>query len=829
MPTCRFRAVNKPSASPPKPTAANQHLPDVPRKKCEIDHVQASARLSVVVPMSDRQSARQPQRVSDFSPAVVKAKRASEKPRKKKKRLASSTSKPRRQQAAREAKLVPSIEYSPRKSIGSPTPECGTDGADDSDFVPSKADPAEMSMNSASNPPSRRSPRKHASKFPRTGLPPQTSSAQTIIRGESSLAMAPATTARPPPLLTWSSPIRQKIYEEDGFVELHQLEFEYKQSEKEMRQQLAKQKEAMMAEKRREKGEFAEQRSIETYESTRRRDKRKAEEQSDQTEPYQRQKLQKSQKAGPEDRSLTYYGKNIGEGKTTDEQAQKCKAFPVKAKDRSDITDVHTKPGNEARSEGSKKKKMRRSCGVGAKARLLQLPDARSNQSRGQAPKNSGQQKRILDEKRREDYRRREVSVDVTCGCSALPEYFTRNGGCVPSLATWDGGSLEFFVHVEQIKNCRGSFHPTHVVDACRKILEETGYPECWKNNSIQSSLAFAPGSSSTSGRNDSKLRRAQSSIPPPVFYGNRNRCRPDPHTESSSRSVPQPPQTSNTESTSSNALPVRNRGQFARTHDAPLIGPPLSSAVPKDPCTYLTPPNSRPLGQRRKVGMPSPHEGDNSTSGKENVGAAPISKTLPEASGILRPPRHSFDIQRRRHQSVPVNGVHRNTTVDERNYLLPSERHGNALNGISNNAILQRVDRLERVIFARLPATAPTQVAAAETISALASASSPAATARDTNRVEQPPTRIKRKRLSNAERRLKYPKLDRNVPAHQRLTDEEIIAVGRIVSPYERHAKAPQAFDWNGHFYAPYKRLLNQTVDGVPIWTTEEMYRITR
>ena len=552
----------------------------------------------------------------------------------------------------------------------------------------------------------------------------------------------------------------------------------------------------------------------------------------DQNEPRKRQKSEKSEKPRPED--LAYDGRVLSEvpqtskqrsaqrsskGKTTEEQVQRYRPVPVKAEDRSDITDSPSITGIEARSESSKNKEVQSSSQASAKAQHFHSHDAQLDKPREQASRNRGRKKRPKQDCR-ESLKKREVSVPQSfrpCTCEELPDYFTRDPSYVPNLKTWPLGKLEFLEHVRQISACRGSIHPPHVVSACRKILEENRYPEHFP---------------STSGRNDSNPKRAQSSIPPPVFYGKRSGCQPDPSTGSA---VHQPQQNGNTVCSPFKTLPVRNRGEAVRPHDIPLISQPSKAAEFNKPCNYLTPPNSSSLGQRRRAGMPShPHEGSNSLSEQENVGAKRISTTLPGASSVLDRQQRSFDAQRRRHQSAPVNVLSRNTAVDDRDRLLPSaqQRHNNVLQEISNNAIfqrmVQRMDEFQKAILERLPATTPTQIAAAGPV--LAPAASITAPAQGVNRVGQPPAGRNSRGLSHAERLPRFPKYDRNVPEHLRHTDEEIIEIGRIVNCYERHKRAPEAFGWGrGRLYCQYNELLSRTVDGVLVWTPDEIRRLTR
>ena len=221
-------------------------------------------------------------------------------------------------------------------------------------------------------------------------------------------------------------------------------------------------------------------------------------------------------------------------------------------------------------------------------------------------------------------------------------------------------------------------------------------------------------------------------------------------------------------------------------------------------------------------------------SSGQENVGAKQISRTLPGASSVPHPPQRSFGTHRRRHQSVPLTILSRSTNGNERDHLLSSAPKwpDNALREISNNAaILRRLDELEklqRAILERLPATAPTQSTTPGSVPAPTPSTATAAQAE--HGIDPASAGSERQDPPHAERQRKRPKLDRNVPAHLRLSDERIVEIGRIVARYERHEKAPQAFDERGRFYAEYKRLLSRTDDGGGlVWTPDEIRRLTR
>lgn len=855
-----FRAINRPPESPFKPSSREQPLHHaVSRQKHELEQGQTLARPSVIVPLPEKQSRRQPQDEGDLGRAVSKAKRTSQNSKKKERSSASSKSKPRRQQAAREKKILPSIEKYPNIENGSSTPESGTEAADDSDFIPSPADLVDFSSSSASSTPSRRSPRKHLSRFPNAGLSPKAASALAVGKRESSPTLTPAATPRPVSPSRWNSPLRRKKIEEEGIAELPKAVYECEQLKKE----LAVKEKLMIAAKEKETGEFREQRTVEeTYEFKRRTKKRRLQKEVERDESRKRQKSRKSRKPRLEGHPIAdesrafkeehHVSKQIStlrspKGKTKMKE-QEYEGVEDKAQDPADITGVYNDAGVEAKArlfEGSKNHKAQCSFDTSVKSQGSLLHAKPSGQSRSEASRNSGRQKRPFNEGCPEHFRRREIPVPETfqpCKCE-LPEYFVRNPSRVPHLASWlergRGGKLEFLEHVMQISSCQGSNHPKRVVDACRRILKENDYPEWWYNDPVEPVSKFAQGISATKGINDSNSRRgmrAQSSIAPRVFYGNKSRDPPTTDIGSSSRPILQPSKEVSNGCRQSETQPVRNQGQTATNHHSPLIDQPLNSAVPTGPRNYLTTPNSSPLGQRRRTGTSSHHHRcDDSRIGQENVGVKPISRTSPNVSSELDRPQISFNGQRHRHQSVPVNLLSRNAVVHGQHSLLPSapQRNGNALQEISDNAIRdmgKKIDSIEQTLRGLLPAPAPAQIAAVQTARTPTAAPTATATAQGGgDGAERSPATRKRKRPSCAERQLKYPKLDRNVPPHLLLSDEQIIEVGRRVGSYERHSGAPQAFNWNGHLYADHKHLLVRMVNGVSAWTATEIRRVTR
>jgi hypothetical protein len=70
----------------------------------------------------------------------------------------------------------------------------------------------------------------------------------------------------------------------------------------------------------------------------------------------------------------------------------------------------------------------------------------------------------------------------------------------------------------------------------------------------------------------------------------------------------------------------------------------------------------------------------------------------------------------------------------------------------------------------------------------------------------EPPPRKSKKKCV--AERKIIEPGFSRHVPLHQRKSDAELLQIARLITPYQRHRRAPYAFSYLGKLYAEYKHL---------------------
>ena len=803
----------------------------------------------------------------DVEQAVAQAHNAIHTSKKKEKKLGSSMSKATRQQAPREKKIMYSIEHPAREKVASSsTPE-----GKDSDYVPTAAELVDTTLSTAQTTPSRTSPRKHASTRRDTGSlafpkpTPRSSALQpsrqaacplAITKMESSAAgcnsSGPEVGLEPksPSPSLWLSPVRKERYQQAGIVELPRAVFEYESSKKAKKrsdQQLAAKRKDMKAGKRKAKGKFAEQRpGKETYEpnqsaeSNRKIGKKREGDDLEKNEPCKRQKLQQPLKSTED--SLESKHKSA----RSTSKAQGHEASVAKTGAPPDIADVPSAMGTLATnhsSEGFNNMKSRRPL-------ELEVPEERSGNFEDPASRNRGPQRIQPSEDWRRPNGRRELNLgdgSRTCSCTRLPDFFTRNPYDVPCLATWletcRGGEPAFFRNVKKISCCRGSLHPLHVINACRKMLEEANYSKRWYTDSVVDS---AQGILSTNSQDSHDMRRAQSSIPPPVFYGSGGRSLQSPRPRSYTRFMPE--MTKATSSLESRTISKPSKGFLARSaprnaaakHDGVKSStghadrPADQLTTPdaaRNPNNKFTSPKSSVLGKRHRVHPPSFNVYDDLAPEEETVGKEQTSDTLPEAGHQTH---NSFNAKRQRHQSVPVNLPSRDPPVNEfslSSLPRPQRREG-VLQELHNHAIIQKMkkslapikkslkDLTERFLQPPTAETAAVALAPAPGIAPIPNA------APQSGDIPEPPRARKRKRTSVAERKRRLPELSRDVPAHLRLPDADLIAIGRKSSRYERHTAAPYAFTWHGHLLAAYDHLLDWGGDG---WTAKEIMRLSR
>ena len=747
-----------------------------------------------------------------------------------------------------------SIEYSPRKSIASPTPV----EAKDSEYIPSAAELADATLSTAQSTPSRKSPRDHASTRRSIGplaLPkarPRTSALQpspqaacplAITNMESSAAPCNSPSPevglepKPPSPSLWSSQLRKERYQQDGVVELPKEVFEYlssKKAKKRIEQQLAEKKKDMKEGKRKEKGKSVEQRPINEINEPNQREQsekkigKKREREGIEHEPRKRQKLQKaseSHKPGLENRG--------NESQHFDEDtASKQRSVRSSSKHKNVEREAQRHKVSVNKIEGSKTMKSQHPL-------ELEVPEEGSGPLEDPGLRSCKQQKVPPNEDWPKSFERRELHLGSggrTCSCSFLPDYFTRNPDDVPCLATWQatcgGGDRVFFKHVKQISCCRGSVHPPHVVDACRRISQYS------KRRDTDSMVDSAQGVLSKKGSDDHSMRRAQSSIPPPDFYGSGGSSRQAPGPRSFSRFMPEMRKA--TSSLKSLTISRPSNGILARP--APRNVPAKHNGV-KNTIAHV----DRPVDQLIVPGVahePNQHRKrhrgrippfdiyDDLNPEEESVSKEPTSNTLSEA---CNQPQTSFQAKRQRHRSVPANLPSRKPSVNELK-LSPSpepQRREGVLQELYNHALLQNMNKslapikkcLKDLSDRFLPPP-PAQIAALAPASAPPPAATPNAAPQPGGNNAEPPHGRKRKTKPVAERKRNLPELSRDVPAHLRLPDADLIAIGRNSSRYERHVAAPYAFTWHGHLLAEYDYLLRWGDNG---WTPKEIKRVSR
>ena len=391
------------------------------------------------------------------------------------------------------------------------------------------------------------------------------------------------------------------------------------------------------------------------------------------------------------------------------------------------------------------------------------------------------------------------------CICSGLPSYFTDEWRRIPSLDTWIGEEHTFYLHVSQIASCSG--HSRAAQEACRTIVLK-------KQNEIEAAVDYAQSLLADPSIEEMSPMRAQSSIPPPEFYGQSARMK-------HSNVMPSPPKSSPTVSNRPIAGVATSIKSMKRVLNSRLI---------------LTPPNSSPL--KRKIS-------NWETLNKKTSKSSPTCTVIDLQEASLSEPvsvsknfspeaaESSFHaIRQRRHQSMPAS-VHRQHAEQAKqtvvnavvaNSIMLKER---TIQQMSNNTSFSK-EEIARIVdeaieknlernFARIRASMGPQQT--NTISTFPS--------REVN--PKPPAAI-RKGKTVAERKARLPPITHEVPNEDRAPDRELIRIGKILNHYERHCAAHYAFHWSGLLKAEYKYLFAlQGQNGFPFWTPNEVSRIMR
>ena len=801
---------------------------------------------------------------ADVGQAVTKEHKAVHSSKKKNKKSNSAVSKASRQQAPREKKIMYSIEQSAQKRAPSPTP---LHELKDGDYLPTAAELAETILSTAQSTPSQRIPREQASTrrntrplaFPKArprtsalqpspqaacplAIPKMDSSAAGCNSPDPELGLEPKSTS---PSL-WISQVRKERYEQAGLVELPKEVFEYlssKKAKKRIEQQLAEKRKDMKEGKRKEKGKFAEQRPVNESDEPNQRDQsekkmgKKREREDTEHEPRKRQHLQKSSKS--HEPGLENHG---NESQHFDgDTASKQKSARNSTKHKSVERKAQRHKVSVIKTEGSKTMKWH--------PLDLEVPEEGSRPFDDPALRSREQQGAPRNEDWRKPFQRREVRLGEgrTCSCKRLPDFFTRNPYDVPCLATWHatgrGGDREFFKHVKQISCCQGSVHPLYVINACRKMLEER---LCSNRGDTGSVVDSAQGILSTKVSDDHSMRRAQSSIPPPVFYGSGDSSQQAPHRRSFSHFMPEmgkatsslgplaisKPSNGIFVSSAQRNAPAKHDGfKRSRNHADRPVDQLTTPDAAREPNNHPARPNPSVRGKPQRGHMPTFDIYDEVIPEEETVGKEKTSSTLPE---VCSQARNSFNAKRQRHRSVPANLPSRKPTVDELSLspLPEPQRREGVLQEIYNHALLQNMNKTLAPIKKclkdltdRLLPPPPAQTAPAAPASAPPPAAIPNAAPQPGGNNAELPNGRKRHRKPVAERKRNLPELSRDVPAHLRLPDADLVAIGRKSNHYERHAAAPYAFTWRGRLLAEYDYLLRWGGDG---WTAKEIKRVT-
>ena len=190
-----------------------------------------------------------------------------------------------------------------------------------------------------------------------------------------------------------------------------------------------------------------------------------------------------------------------------------------------------------------------------------------------------------------------------------------------------------------------------------------------------------------------------------------------------------------------------------------------------EDPISPPQPPASskrKPKSKRQRQTNPPPPVAVDDTTPE-------TTKSPPPASPPTSPTRPTFNHLRRRHQSLPLR-LNPNTTPTTA-VTTPQPPPPPNLYDLNLLAIRTRLSNLEAAIAAN-PAPAPNNPNALTPLAAL---------------------------------KLRLPPLPRAVPpGTTRLSDSELIQIGKRIHRYERHTGAPYAFSWRGRLYAEYDYLMD-------------------
>lgn len=563
-------------------------------------------------------------------------------------------------------------------------------------------------------------------------------------------------TPRSPSQSIWSFDLRRERLDQDGFVEMPKAVVEYYRTKKELlalNEQLKAQKETLEEEMKANKPEQVSKREDEEVIM----------------EPHKTKK-----KSGNQHKRENQDAAFVAEG-----TCQINLELPLN--DRKAATVDVAKPetsgqGSSVEPQGSSQKGDRSvEAYVGTQYHTSTRRNTNINRTSSE-----GSQKRQKDDGMRGRYQRREInharSRKKQCKCEELPQYFVPYTNFIPSLATWDGCKEEFLAHASQILSCGG--HSNCVKDACYHILKREGYLEHKKDVGQESVVDYARWSP-PSWDNGSR-QRAQSSIPPRVFYAD---ATPAPNkairrARSISIRREQPVVQSDTNQPSSVAVPrsvadVRCETESGTIQANKVVTRPKALHIMNATDSHPTPPESSPLA---------------TSPGPDTCNDPLVQKNEAETENF--PPRIAPDVsvgtplgptpislRRKRHQSMPAPSIAiREDAAEEAVPFLGDPLHGQApLQPIPANAPLPvavekltlRVSSLENVL----------EVSSTNLVEIVAIGANA--------RPEQQQRKMRKATMTAAERRRKNPQLERNVPEHVRLPEDMIVHIGKTSKGY--------------------------------------------
>ncbi|KAL9126680.1 MAG: hypothetical protein Q9217_004309 [Psora testacea] len=326
-------------------------------------------------------------------------------------------------------------------------------------------------------------------------------------------------------------------------------------------------------------------------------------------------------------------------------------------------------------------------------------------------------------------------------------------------------------------------------------MLDQNDWP-------IEPAVNFLRGVFSAPSEADNGLR-AQSSIPPPNFYGCLARAGPSSTLPLPATSPPQPRNTS--------------RETVRSPEGSKLLNSKSQLSVATFP--NCTPPSNKRGFQHHASDEPMKVAFTGTIIDLEDEDSCPEPEARNSKHDSNVQPVHSHNRQRPR--SMPPKAVSREAErfIEAQHSTSRDEIRRRALHDLSLNTSISR-DELTHIIDEALEKRLPKFLTARHHWPEPPRAGPVAAETRGPSR-----SRSKR-RIPTAERKLKLPPITDFGP--ERLPESEIIRIGKIVNHYERHCAAPYAFSWRGRLLEPYHHVLTKLGDdGETVWTAKEIRRL--